>query len=161
MIKHSLPNWFMPGLFLLAASLPARAATEAVQHLNPPELPRCGYCSQLVVAPANGRFVHIAGQPSVGMDFHVNGASLAEQLPMAFDALDKALKAGGSDRRHILDLIVYFVAGDGHEADLIVPKLKAYFAGADLPAISIVGTPALVAPGMLIEIEGDAMAAAP
>jgi enamine deaminase RidA (YjgF/YER057c/UK114 family) len=152
---------------VIATVQPARAGGAALAvapdalHLNPPGMPGCAACSQVVVAPSSGNLVHIAGQTSVGMDFHVRGATLADQLPIALDSLDRALAAGKSSRAGLLDLVVYYVHTDGQEPGLIVPRLKAYFGAGPAPAISIVGVPALVAPGMLIEIEGDALAAKP
>jgi enamine deaminase RidA (YjgF/YER057c/UK114 family) len=132
------------------------AAEAAITRLNPETMPKNDYESQVVVVENAGKFLHIAGETAVAPNFHVIGATLDEQLTEAFKNFDFALDAGHSDRDHVVALNIFFVAKTGNEPAQIAQRLKGYFNGHGLPALTFIGTPALVAPDMLVEIEGTA-----
>ncbi|TWB12411.1 enamine deaminase RidA (YjgF/YER057c/UK114 family) [Nitrospirillum amazonense] len=148
-------------LMVIAGSMAMVSGTSVaeqakIERLNPDTMPKSPFKSQAVVVDNAGKFVHIAGETAVATNFHVQGDTLDGQLTDALQNFDYALAAAKSDRDHVVALNVFFVAKSGEEPKTITPRLQAYFKDHGYPAVTFIGTPALVAPGMLIEIEGTA-----
>jgi enamine deaminase RidA (YjgF/YER057c/UK114 family) len=148
----------------------APAAT--VQHLDPPTLPKVPFLSQIVVVENGRRFAHIAGQTAMNTDFQIVGTTLSEQVPTVLRNLDHALAAANAKRGDLVKLMVLFVDREAKEgssargqradkpgktAELVTRSLRRYFGDGPMPAITYVGVASLVAPGMLLEIEGLAL----
>jgi enamine deaminase RidA (YjgF/YER057c/UK114 family) len=128
-----------------------------LDHLNPAELPRLSYLTQVVSVTNAATFLHIAGQTAVNTKLEVVGHDLPSQMDEALKNLDFALKAGGAGRGDLANLRVFFVANDDTGSVAVRARIQDYFRGIPLPAITFVGVPRLVGEGMLAEIEGVAV----
>jgi enamine deaminase RidA (YjgF/YER057c/UK114 family) len=154
------PFWFA---VLLLAGLGAGSirpgfgqapAPAKIQRLNPETLARVPYLSQIVSVENGNRLVHIAGQTAINKEFKVVGNTLAAQIPEALANLGHALDAAGAKRQDVLKLTIMFVDSEGKAPDLLTRSVREFFAGGPLPAMTYVGVPSLVGPGMLVEVEG-------
>ncbi|GGE38196.1 enamine deaminase RidA [Halopseudomonas oceani] len=137
--------------------MPQTRTMPRLQAINPIGLydPSANGYSHLMLAPANARWLFVAGQG--GED--VNGTlsdDFAEQLQQCLDNLQRALTAGGARFAQIAKLTVLVV--DHSEARLaLISEALASAAGADMaPACTLIPVPRLALDGMLIEIDATA-----
>jgi len=128
-----------------------------IQKLNPADMPKLDYLTQIVKVKNGKKFLHIAGQTAINTHFEVVGKTVADQADEALRNLDFALQAGGAEKRDIVQLNVFFVDSDGQAGKTVTSKMTAYFKGVPPPAITYLGVPKLVGDRMLVEIEGQAV----
>lgn len=141
--------------FVLALAAAAPAFADALVPVNPPELRRSPFYSHAIVAPAGGRFVHIAGQ--IGLDAEGRIAEgYQAQVRQAFANLRAVLAAAGARPEHVAKITVLIV--DHEEAKLgpLAAETKALF-GDHLPASTLIPTPRLALDGLLFEIDAVAV----
>jgi enamine deaminase RidA (YjgF/YER057c/UK114 family) len=144
--------------FLCAASIHGATPSDPeIQRLNPAELPKLDYLTHVVKVKNGTKFLHIAGQTAINTHLEIVGQTVDAQADTALKNLDFALQAGGAEKRDVVQLNVFFVDGDGAAGKTVTSKMKAYFQGMPLPAITYLGVPKLVGDGMLVEIEGVAV----
>lgn len=150
--------------FKFCAVIPAVAmltiasfADSTITHINPDTLRKDAASSHAVVVNDLTQLLHIAGQTAINVDFEIDGETLPEQLEVALQNFDHALKAGNARREDVVQLNVFFVDPERQHIDLIRKTLTTFFAKPNMPAVSYVGVPMLVGEGMLIEIEGVAV----
>src|SRR5690349_17954238 len=145
------------GLLGLAGLLAQNAGDVQVERLNPGELPKLDYLTQVVRVKNGKKFLYIAGQTAINARVEIVGQTVDAQADTALKNLDFALQAGGAEKQDVVHLNVFFVDSDGTAAKTMTSKVKTYFKGAPLPAITYLGVPKLVGDGMLVEIEGLAV----
>lgn len=122
--------------------------------LNPEGLARGTYSHVAVVT--GGRTIHVSGQVAFDAQGRVAGATFEAQAEQALHNLGVALAAAGAGFGHIVKLNTYV-------CDLTPERVKAFreirarHFGGHLPASTLVGTPALVHPDLMIEIEAVAV----
>ena len=146
------------GLLCLALLTGSITAAELKTALNPAELGdslRYGY-SQITVASANARLVHIAGQVGIS---DVGPNDFEHQVDRAFVALDDALRAAGTNVQDVVKITLLIVDHDASKLAYLVNKRKAVF-GPNPPASTLIPVPELYAPGVLFEIDAVAVARA-
>jgi enamine deaminase RidA (YjgF/YER057c/UK114 family) len=128
--------------------------------VQPPELfdSRPWGFSQVVVLPADGRVVHIAGQVAWNEDGVIEGETREEQLRIALRHVEIALRSVGGTLDDVQSLRLYlpdFQAGP--EADMVGQVLGEVFGRDDPPASSWIGVQALAQPEYLVEVEAVAV----
>lgn len=132
------------------------------EYIQPPELfgsQRFGY-TQVVKSPP-GKLIFISGQGAFDSEFNLVGRSdLAAQAEQALDNLGHALRAAGATASDLTSLRIYVVDYMPEHAMALGDPLRRFFGDAPPPAQTLVGVQALGLPGMLIEIEATAVAAA-
>ncbi|HEX8647489.1 MAG TPA: RidA family protein [Thermoleophilaceae bacterium] len=111
------------------------------------------------VSIARGRrLIHMAGQVGTGDDGAL-ADGLAAQAEQAMRNVERALRAAGATPNDLAKLTVYVVDWDQSKLQELGAGL---FAAAEEPwpqvPITLIGVAALFEPGMLIEIEGVAVA---
>jgi len=130
------------------------SGAEGIERLNPAGLldTRAYGFSQVVTAPATGRAVFISGQFSGDIDGTVQGATVPEQMAVAFDNLRTAIEATGARPDQVVRIRVLIA---GHREAYLAPlaqQVKALF-GDHLPASTLIPVPRLALDAMLFEIE--------
>jgi 2-iminobutanoate/2-iminopropanoate deaminase len=132
----------------MSGAAPARA----LQRLNPDTVPPPGMYSQGVVAPADGRWLHIAGQIGVRRD----GSSPADfqgQAQIAWENIVAVLAAAGMDVGDLVKVNTYLV--DRSHLPQFSP-IRARILGEARPASTLLIVAALGRPELLVEIEAVA-----
>ena len=128
--------------------------SEDIERLNPAGLldSRAYGFSQVVTAPSGGRTVLISGQFSGNVAGGVQGATVPEQMSVAFENLRIAIEAAGARPEQVIRFRVLSV--DHREAYLtpLARHMKA-FLGDHLPASTLIPVPRLALDAMLFEIE--------
>lgn len=129
----------------------------SIERLNPPTLSRpTGYSHATLVTA--GRQLHISGQVALNAAGEVVGkGDLAAQAEQVFANLNAALAAAGADMSRVFKLVTYVVDLTPARAAEIRKVRLRYMKDGDYPASTMVGTPALVHPDFLIEIEAIAL----
>jgi len=111
---------------------------------------------------AGDRLIHIAGQVGTDDSGQVVDGGLAAQAERAALNVASALEAAGASPSDLVKLTIYVVGWD----QSMLPELGQglYAAAGDNPwpqvPITLIGVASLFEPGMLIEIEGVAVASA-
>jgi len=128
--------------------------------VQPPELfdSRPWGFSQVVVLPATGRVVHVAGQVAWNKDGVIEGTTREEQLRIALDHVEVALASVGGRLDDVQSLRLFlpdFRAGA--EADMVGEVLIDVFGRENPPASSWIGVAALAQPEYLVEVEAVAV----
>ncbi|HEY6393422.1 MAG TPA: RidA family protein [Bryobacteraceae bacterium] len=144
-------------LICTAGLFAQKPADPEIERLNPADLPKLDYLSQVVKVKNGKKFLHIAGQTAINTKLEIVGQTVDAQADTALKNLDFALQAGGAEKQDVVHLNVFFVDSDGGAGKTVTSKIKAYFKNVPLPAITYLGVPKLVGDGMLIEIEGLAV----
>jgi enamine deaminase RidA (YjgF/YER057c/UK114 family) len=155
-LKHIRPAIAIAGLICTLGMCAEKDDVE-IQRLNPADMPKLGYLTQVVKVRNGKKFLHIAGQTAINTHLEIVGKTVAEQADEALRNLDFALQAGGAEKPDIIQLNVFFVDTDGTAAKAVTSKMSGYFKTVPLPAITYLGVPKLVGDGMLVEIEGLAV----
>ena len=102
-----------------------------------------------------GQFVAIAGTVAVDADGQVVGADAYTQARYAMEKAARALAALGGDVRDVVRTRMYVVdIARDHEA---VGRAHREVFGAARPAATMVEVRALISPGLLVEVEVDAV----
>ncbi|MFQ5636099.1 MAG: Rid family hydrolase, partial [Gammaproteobacteria bacterium] len=115
--------------------------------------------SQVVTSPP-GKLVFVSGQVAWDKDFNLVGAGgLATQARRALGNLKHALLAAGASVADITMLRAYIVDFQPEYFDELSPVFQQFFDGVELPASTWLGVQALAGPGLLIEIEAQAVVA--
>lgn len=132
--------------------------TPALQFINPPGLydPRANGYTHVVVAPAQGRTVYVAGQ---------GGENAAGQLPPGFGDqvhqalanLRTALAAAGASVHDVAKLTVLVVGHTEQRLALFSQAVRGLWPDGAAPACTLIPVPRLALDGMLIEVEAMAV----
>jgi 2-iminobutanoate/2-iminopropanoate deaminase len=131
-----------------------------VTRLTPPELfdSRPFGFSQIVVAPAGSRSIHLSGQVAWNAQRQIAGKDdLYVQVVQSLRNVEVALQVVGATLKHVVALRLYIHYQHLHEGDAISRGLKEVF-GDDLPCATWIGVPGLAHPDFLIEIEPTVIA---
>lgn len=127
-----------------------------IQNLNPATIAApFGPYSQAVVAPAAGRWLHVAGQVGVKPDGSVP-AAFEDQTRVAWDNLTAILAAAGMTVTDLVKVTTFVIDADD------LPKLapvRASYLQAARPASTLVVAKALARPEWKIEVEAIAFRA--
>lgn len=129
------------------------------QHLQPAELfeSRQHDFSQVVVTPP-GQLVFVSGQVAWDRDLNlIGGTSIAAQARQALKNLRHALEAAGASIADITTLRVYIVDFRPEYFAELAPEFKKFFTDVLPPASTWIGVQALAGPGLMIEIEAQAV----
>lgn len=132
--------------------------TSALQFINPPGLydPRANGYTHVVVAPAQGRTVYVAGQ---------GGENAAGQLPPGFGDqvhqalanLRTALAAAGASVHDVAKLTVLVVGHTEQRLALFSQAVRGLWPDGAAPACTLIPVLRLALDGMLIEVEATAV----
>ena len=110
------------------------------------------------VVPADGRTVYIAGQISSDPTGEVVGDTFAEQYDVALGNVVEALAHAGGEPDHIVSLVVYATNVQAYRDDLRgVGAAHRKHLDRHFPAMALLGTTGLVAPGAKVEIIATAV----
>lgn len=124
-----------------------------VQRLDPPSIAApVGPYSQGVVAPAQGRWLHIAGQVGMRPDGSVP-EDFEAQTELAWHNLMAVLHEAGMDAGDLVKVTSYLT--DPAHLPLFGPVRSRYLGDAR-PASTLVVVRALAKPGWLVEVEAVA-----
>lgn len=131
------------------------------QHLQPTALfesRQYGF-SQVVVAPP-GQLVFVSGQVAWDRDLNlIGGSDIAAQARQALANLKHALAAAGASIADITMLRAYIVDFQPEYFAMLSPEFQQFLDGVPPPASTWVGVQALAGPGLMIEIEAQAVIA--
>ena len=103
-----------------------------------------------------GNHVCISGTTSLDKDGNVVGRDAYAQTKEITRKFDAILAKAGARRSHIVRLTLYCT--DPAHAEGVVKAMSEDYAEIN-PASALIGTPWLARPGLLIEIEADALIA--
>lgn len=126
--------------------------------VNPPDVfdsRRYGF-SQAVTA-RGGTHVFVSGQVGVDLDLRPVSDDLAGQTEAALDNLARILDAAGGGLGDVVALRIYVVASAADDLSPVGDGLRARFGPEDPPASTWLVVTGLADPGMLIEIEAQAV----
>jgi enamine deaminase RidA (YjgF/YER057c/UK114 family) len=113
--------------------------------------PKVGYSRAVRI----GRLVAVSGTAPVGDDGELVGAGDAyAQARRCIEIIEKALHAAGGGLQHVYRTRMFVTDIDQWEA---IGRAHAEAFGAAPPATSMVEVSRLIDPGMIVEIEADAM----
>jgi enamine deaminase RidA (YjgF/YER057c/UK114 family) len=122
---------------------------------NPDTIAKPPGYSHVVEVTGPGRIVYFAGQ--LGMDRSGKmGATIGEQMDLAFQNLKAALASVGAGFEHLVKINNYIVDIGKNIAQFRDIRDK-YVNTAAPPASTTIGVPELARPGALFEIEGVAI----
>jgi 2-iminobutanoate/2-iminopropanoate deaminase len=127
---------------------------------NPPELfdSRAYGFSQIVIAPASGRLIHLSGQVAWDANRNIIGADdLGAQVIQSLRNIEIALRHVGADLSHVVALRLYIKQSHIAQGEAISSGLHEVF-GEALPCATWIGVPSLAHPDFLIEIEPTVVA---
>lgn len=104
-------------------------------------------------AVRSGNTIWVSGQ--VGIDETLKPAEgIENQARLAFQSLEKVLKAGGAEMSDIVELVTYHTSMSDMKG---FAKVKNEFITANYPAWTAVNVKELVMPGLLVEIRATAV----
>lgn len=127
-----------------------------IRRINPAELSQPTGYAHVTVSPA-GRQVHVSGQVAKDADGRTVGAGdLRLQTEQVYRNLQVALEAAGAGLGDVVKVVTYVVDLTPEKAATIRTVRSRIFEGFPVPASTMVGIGALVAPDLLIEIEATA-----
>lgn len=110
--------------------------------------------SQAVVA-RGGATVHVSGQVGWDPDTGAVGDTLADQVPVAFDNLERVLAACGGGLDALVALRLYVVEAAGSDLTAVGDELRRRFPQ-EPPAATWIRVAGLADPAMLFEVEATA-----
>lgn len=137
--------------------MPDQRSAPQLQAINPPGLygPAPNGYSNLMITPANARWLFIAGQG--GEDTNgVLPAEFADQLTRCMKNLEYALTVGGARFDQVAKLTVLVVDHIEARLALISAALAKAAGNNPAPACTLIPVPRLAPEGMLIEIDAAA-----
>lgn len=131
-----------------------------IRHINPADIYNSlntrGYTQVVSVAGA-ARMIFVSGQLPLDAGNAVVGAGdIEKQARVAFDNLDKSLRAAGAQMSDIVKLTTYVTDVVKHPP--LIRKVRAeIFDSATPPASTMVEVPRFASPDILIEIDAVAV----
>ncbi len=127
-----------------------------MRYINPETLaaPK-GYNNGVVIAPATGGVLFLAGQVAWDKDGRIVGERFAEQFDQALANILEVVTAAGGRPESIGKLTIFVTSVEEYTADLkeIGRRYRARM-GRHYPAMTLVEVKALLEPGAKVEIEG-------
>lgn len=131
------------------------------QFLNPPTSPT-PMSYHHTVAVEGGRTIYLAGQVAFDAERNIVGlGDLGAQIRHALKNLTTAVEAGGGDISDMVQITTHVVDYDPAQLDSISAAIAEFFPPERLPANTLVGVSSLSTEGLLVEIGGIAVTAAP
>lgn len=126
------------------------------RHLNPSSIVGpLGMYSHGVVAPGDGRWLHVAGQVGVRPDGSLP-PTFEEQARVAWQNMLRVLEAAEMDVGHLVKISSYLIDVDDLPA---LARVRQTYQGLSRPASTLVVVKSLANPAHLYEV--DAVAYAP
>ena len=133
-------------------------ATPSPHHIATPKgLARArGYSHAVTAQP--GSTVWVAGQLATDGAGNIVGESWADQFDVALGNVVAALRAGGAEPRHVVDMQIFTVDVAGYRAVLEdIGSVYRRHMGGHYPAMALLGVTELVEPAALIEVTATAV----
>ena len=112
-----------------------------------------GFTQAVVVSPGS-EIVYVAGQG--GADRNGNYGSFVEQMELAFNSLDIALKAVGATPKDVVKITILCVEHNEEKLSLISAKRRSFW-GKHKPVSTLIPVARLASDGMLFEIDAVAV----
>lgn len=103
-----------------------------------------------------GPFVHVSGTTSLGPDGAVVGGDAASQTTATMKKVVAALQRGGATMDDVVRIRIFCT--DIADTEAILRSIAPFY-GSTRPAATLVGISALADPGLLVEIEAEAVVA--
>ncbi len=130
------------------------ATESAIQRINPPSIldARAHGFSQVVTVSSPGKTVYISGQFSGNPAGQVLGASMEEQMTIAFNNLRLAIAAAGAQPAQVVKIQVLVVDHEQKYLAHLSAEISKLF-GQHLPASTLIPVPRLALDGMRFEID--------
>lgn len=137
------------------------APTLASSHLhfiNPPGLydPRANGYTHVVVAPAQGRTLYVAGQGGENVAGQLS-PTFGEQVHQALANLRLALAAAGASVHDVARLTVLVVDHSEERLALFSQAVRNLWPDGAAPACTLIPVPRLALDGMLVEVDATAV----
>lgn len=125
---------------------------------NPPGLydPAPNGYSHIAIVEAGARTLHIAGQGGEDASGRL-AEDFEAQVRQAFDNLRTALHAAGAAPRDVARLTVLIAGHSEDRLRTLGAALREGWAGAPLPACTLIPVPRLALDGMLFEVDATAV----
>lgn len=105
---------------------------------------------------AKGEIVAIAGQYGSGPDGSVVSIDFADQVTRSLANLRTALAAVDLGIHDVIRIGTYVVDHDMEKLEVLLAALRSVW-GDDLPAQTLIGVASLALPGMLFEVDANAV----
>ena len=158
MALRSLPARVAAAIAVAATSVCAAPAAAQLTRSSPPTLPPTGGRYAHIVTtdlPAGSRLVIIAGQVGADSTGRIVSGSIADQLRVAYDNLEVALRAAGATWDDVLKTTTILTRA----ADIAALRdfRAVRFAGRPAPANTLLVVQALYDPAVLFEVEAMAV----
>lgn len=140
------------------AASPASANAAILSFCNPPGLydPAPNGYSHVAIVNAGARTLHIAGQGGEDASGRL-AAGFEAQVRQSFANLRTALQAVGAAPRDVARLTVLIVDHSEDRLRTLGAALRDCWAGAPLPACTLIPVPRLALDGMLFEVDATAV----
>jgi enamine deaminase RidA (YjgF/YER057c/UK114 family) len=107
-----------------------------------------------VVSVSGGRTIHVSGQVAFNAKGEVVGkGDLRAQVRQVYENLAATLAAAGATLDHVAKVNTYVVGLDPVTAAAIREARAPFMPKSHVPASTMVGTPALIHPDLLLEVE--------
>ena len=114
--------------------------------------------SQAVVVAGGAPTVHVSGQVGWDPERGAAGPTLADQVPVAFENLDRVLRSCGGGLDDVVALRIYVTSAAGDDLASVGEELRRRFTSP--PAATWIRVEGLADPSMLVEVEATAALAA-
>jgi enamine deaminase RidA (YjgF/YER057c/UK114 family) len=102
-----------------------------------------------------GPMVFVAGTTSLNAAGEVQGTDSYDQTRITYEKIGAALAKAGAKWSDVVRITAYLT--DMDQADGFSRAHVERFPGTEVPAAALIGIPALLKPGLLIEIEATAV----
>lgn len=128
-----------------------------VHRINPDSLTRPSGFSHAVTA-TGGTLIFLAGQTALDAEGRITGGNLPEQFERALLNLLAALEAAGGHPSQLARVTVYATdPGDYRDHSAEIGRIWRKHAGAEYPAMALVGVTRLWDDDALVELDGIAV----
>ena len=127
------------------------------QLLRPDTLAKTDFYHAVCVSEGRRR-IHISGQ--IAFDLHRNvhgGDSLEAQTRYALTNVKLAIEVGGGRLEDVVKFIIYVVGYKPEQRDVITKVWFEFLPEAERPPCTLIGVKTLAVPGLLIEIDAEAI----
>lgn len=127
------------------------------QLMRPDTLAKTDFYHPVCVSEGRRR-IHISGQ--IAFDLHRNvlgGDSLEEQTRYALTNVKLAIEAGGGTLANVVKYVIYVVGYKPEQRDVITEVWFEFMPEAERPPCTLIGIEILAVPGLLIEIDAEAV----